>query len=59
MKPWAFKVRGGGNATGIKGGPIKAGIQGGVGALWYEDKAFTVATHQDQWIATPPPVLIT
>ena len=54
MKPWAFKVRGGGNATGTKGGPIKAGIQGGVGALWYEDKAFTVATHQDQWIATPP-----
>ena len=54
MKPWAFKVRGGGNATGTKGGPIKAGIQGGVGALWYEDKVFTVATHQDQWIATPP-----
>ena len=22
MKPWAFKVRGGGNATGIKGGPV-------------------------------------
>jgi len=58
MKPWAFKVRGGGNATGTKGGPIKAGIQGGVGALWYEDKVFTVAAPQYQWIA-PPPILIT
>lgn len=54
MRPIAFKVRGGGHASGTKGGKIKAGIQGGVGALWYEDKTFTVATHQDQWIATPP-----
>ena len=54
MKPWAFKVRGGGNATGIKGGPIKAGIQGGVGALYSQDRVFTIATHPDQWIATPP-----
>jgi hypothetical protein len=55
MKPWAFKVRGGGNATGIKGGPIKAGIQGGIGALYSQDRVFTIATHPDQWIATPPP----
>ena len=55
MKPWAFKVRGGGNATGIKGGPVKAGLAGGVGALYSQDRVFTIATHQDQWIATPPP----
>lgn len=54
MRPWAFKVRGGGNATGIKGGPVKAGIQGGVGALYSQDAVFTIATHQDQWIALPP-----
>lgn len=54
MKPWAFKVRGGGNATGVKGGQVKAGIAGGVGALYSQDTVFTIATHQDQWIATPP-----
>ena len=54
MKPWAFKVRGGGNATGIKGGQVKDGLAGGVGALCSQDRVFTIATHQDQWIATPP-----
>lgn len=27
--------------------------RGGCGALWYYDKTFTIATHQDQWLAVP------
>jgi DNA (cytosine-5)-methyltransferase 1 len=51
-KPIAFKVRGGGNCSGTKGGEIKPGIGGGTGYLGAEDKTFTVATTQDQWVAT-------
>ena len=51
MKPIAFKVRTQGHYNGAKGGEIKKG-SGGCGALWYEDKVFTIATHQDQWICT-------
>lgn len=52
-KPIAFKVRGGGNCSGTKGGEIKPGIGGGTGYLGAEDKTFTVATTQDQWVAAP------
>ena len=52
MNPIAFKVRTQGRYNGMKGGAIKPG-GGGAGALWYEDKTFTVATHQDQWILAP------
>jgi site-specific DNA-cytosine methylase len=51
-KPLAFKVRTQGHYNGSKGGTIKSG-GGGAGALWYEDKTFTVATHQDQWLCIP------
>jgi hypothetical protein len=54
MKPIAFKVRGGGHASGTKGGKIKPGIQGGIGPLWSEDAVFTISTHQDQFLCTPP-----
>ena len=54
-KPIAFKVRGGGNCSGTKGGVIKPGIGGGTGYLGAEDKKFTVATTQDQWVAAPVP----
>jgi site-specific DNA-cytosine methylase len=50
--PIAFKVRTQGRYNGKKGGVIKAG-GGGAGALWYFDKTFTVATHQDQWVCVP------
>ncbi|HSG19961.1 MAG TPA: hypothetical protein VLA31_04255, partial [Burkholderiaceae bacterium] len=50
--PIAFKVRTQGRYTGAKGGEVKPG-GGGAGALWYEDKTFTVATHQDQWLLAP------
>ncbi len=56
MKPLAFKVRTQGHYNGLKGGTIKCGGGGGAGALWYEDKTFTVATHQDQWVAVPIPL---
>lgn len=52
VKPIAFKVRGGGNCSGTKGGEIKPGVGGGTGYLGAEDKTFTVATTQDQWVAT-------
>jgi DNA (cytosine-5)-methyltransferase 1 len=45
----AFKVRTQGTYNGSKGGKVKAG-GGGAGVLWYQDKTFTIATHQDQWL---------
>ena len=53
--PIAFKVRGGGNYSGTKGGEVKPDEKGGTGYLGYEDKTFTVATTQDQWVAAPVP----
>ena len=53
MKPICFKVRGGGNCSGTKGGSVRPGVRGGgTGMLFYEDKTFTVATGTDQYIAT-------
>ena len=52
-KPIAFKVRTQGHYTGVNGGKIKTG-GGGAGALWYEDKTFTIATTQDQWLCALP-----
>ncbi len=52
MKPIAFKVRGGGNYSGTKGGAVKPNEKGGAGYLGYEDKTFTIATAPDQWICT-------
>lgn len=52
MKPIAFKVRGGGNYSGTKGGAVKPNEKGGAGYLGYEDKTFTIATSPDQWICT-------
>ena len=52
MKPLAFKVRTQGTYNGAKGGKVKAGF-GGAGALWYEDKTFTIAAVQDQWLLAP------
>ena len=52
MKPIAFKVRGGGNYSGTKGGTVRPNEKGGTGALWYIDKTFTIASTQDQFIAT-------
>lgn len=49
MNPLMFKVRTQGVCNGSKGGPA-TGVKGGVGALWYEDKTFTIATHTDQWL---------
>jgi DNA (cytosine-5)-methyltransferase 1 len=54
MKPLAFKVRTQGHCSGINGGKIKDGRSGGCGALWYEDKTFTIAATQDQWLCTSP-----
>jgi DNA (cytosine-5)-methyltransferase 1 len=51
--PIAFKVRGGGEYSGTKGGEIKPNERGGTGMLHYEDKTFTVAATQDQFVATP------
>jgi DNA (cytosine-5)-methyltransferase 1 len=52
VKPLMFKVRG--------GSPVETGEQGGTpgkaagkGYLGSEDKAFTVASTQDQWLAEP------
>jgi DNA (cytosine-5)-methyltransferase 1 len=48
--PLMFKIRGGVEAnTGEQGG--KVGQTAGKGYLGQEDKAFTVATSQDQWLA--------
>jgi hypothetical protein len=55
INPYAFKVRTQGHYNGLKGGVVKQG-GGGAGALWYEDKTFTIATHQDQWVAVPNPL---
>lgn len=51
--PIAFKVRCGGEYTGAKGGEVKPNERGGTGMLHYEDKTFTVAATQDQFVATP------
>jgi DNA (cytosine-5)-methyltransferase 1 len=56
MKPIAFKVRTQGRYTGVNGGDIKKG-GGGAGAIWYEDKTFTIATHQDQWLCVSMPII--
>jgi DNA (cytosine-5)-methyltransferase 1 len=53
MKPLAFKVRTQGHYTGVNGGEIKKG-GGGCGAIWYEDKTFTIAAVQDQWLCALP-----
>jgi len=53
MKPIAFKVRGGGNYSGTKGGVVRPNEKGGAGYLGYEDKTFTIATAPDQWICSP------
>jgi DNA (cytosine-5)-methyltransferase 1 len=47
--PLSFKVRTQGVYNGAKGGRVKKGF-GGAGVLWYEDKTFTVAATQDQWL---------
>jgi site-specific DNA-cytosine methylase len=51
--PIAFKVRCGGEYTGTKGGEVRSNERGGTGMLHYEDKTFTVAATQDQFVATP------
>ena len=51
--PIAFEVRGGGEYTGTKGGEVRPNERGGTGMLHYEDKTFTVAATQDQFVATP------
>jgi site-specific DNA-cytosine methylase len=54
IPPLMFKIRG--------GSPVETGEQGGTpgkaagkGYLGQEDKAFTIATTQDQWLAAPTP----
>lgn len=49
VPPLSFKVRTQGVYNGAKGGQVKKGF-GGAGVLWYEDKTFTVAATQDQWL---------
>ena len=50
-KPLMFKIRGGSEKnTGEQGGVI--GQSAGKGFLGSEDKTFTIATTQDQWLAT-------
>lgn len=51
MVPVAFKMRGGGNGTGERGGAV--GTQGGVGYLGQEECAFTLSTTEDQHVAVP------
>jgi len=54
-KPLMFKIRGGCETnTGEQGGVI--GQSAGKGYLGSEDKTFTVATTQDQWLATTEPI---
>ena len=55
--PIAFKVRCGGEYTGAKGGEVRSNERGGTGMLHYEDKTFTVAATQDQFVATPQQLL--
>jgi len=57
LKPIAFKVRGGGNYSGTKGGVVRPNEKGGAGYLGYEDKTFTIATSPDQWICTMKPII--
>ena len=45
----AFKIRGGGNGDGSRGGPV--GGTGGTGYLGQDEMAFTVAASQDQYVA--------
>jgi hypothetical protein len=45
----AFKIRGGGNGDGSRGGP--KGGTGGTGYLGQDEMAFTVAASQDQYVA--------
>jgi len=45
----AFKIRGGGNGDGSRGGPT--GGTGGVGYLGQDEMAFTIAASQDQYVA--------
>jgi DNA (cytosine-5)-methyltransferase 1 len=56
--PIAFKVRCGGEYTGEKGGEVRPNERGGTGMLHYEDKTFTVAATQDQFVATPSQQLL-
>lgn len=47
----AFKVRGQGHVTGERNGDrSKLGQAGGAGLLMYDEKTFTIATSQDQYI---------
>jgi DNA-cytosine methyltransferase len=52
-KPIAFKTRTGGEYSGVKGGRVRPTEKGGTGLLSYEDKTFTIAATQDQYVATP------
>lgn len=45
----AFKIRGGGNGDGSRGGPM--GGTGGTGYLGQDEMAFTIAASQDQYVA--------
>jgi DNA (cytosine-5)-methyltransferase 1 len=56
--PIAFKVRCGGEYTGTKGGEVKPNERGGTGMLHSEDKTFTIASTQDQFVATQQPIPI-
>ena len=49
--PIVFKIRGGGEGTGERGGTVGAG--GGVGYLGQEECAFTLSTHEDQHVMAP------
>ena len=49
----AFKVRGGGEYSGTKGGEVKPNEHGGTGMLSYVEKTFTLAATQDQYLAHP------
>lgn len=51
MVPVAWKMRGGGNGTGERGGAV--GTQGGVGYLGQDECAFTLSTTEDQMVAVP------
>lgn len=52
----AFKMRGGGEGTGERGGPV--GTKGGVGYLGQDECAFTISTHEDQMLAVPQPIAL-
>lgn len=55
--PIALKVRCGGEYSGAKGGEVRSNERGGTGMLAYEDKTFTIASTQDQFVATPVQLL--